>query len=479
MLFAVTDAAPGLLPSPLPQLLGTVVILLTALAVARHVDVRLALLTGALALGTLACRLDTVLQTLMATLADERFIVPICTALGFSYVLRHTGCDQHLVHALVRPLSYVRVLLVPGTVLVGYFVNMPVVSQAGTATAIGPVVVPLLRAAGISPVTVGAALLMGSSIGGELLNPGAPELRATIAKSKDAAVELNRERAEWGIPPVDPAVFDTERCVRRVLPLSLTGLAVATGVFWLVSIRADRRAPDNRLPPKEPDDFRVAPLKALVPLLPLVLLYLLSPPLQLWKVPHDWLEEPSRADGRFETRLVGAAMLLGAVAAVVAAPRRARGAPAAFCEGAGWGYGYVITQITAANCFGAGLRIIGFADMLGSVVRDQPTLLIICAAALPMAFGALCGSGMAATQSLVGFFTWPALAEGIDPTHAGAVVSIAASAGRTMSPAAAVVLISSKLSGTEPLALCRRVALPLLLAVAAMTVAALLSASGP
>ncbi len=412
----------------------------------------------------------------MATLADERFIVPICTALGFSYVLRHTGCDQHLVHALVRPLAHIRVLLIPGTVLVGYIVNMPVVSQAGTATAIGPVVVPLLRAAGISPVTTGAALLMGSSIGGELLNPGAPELQATIAKSRAAADDVNRQRAESGAAPIDADAFTGERCVRRVLPLGLTGLGVATGVFWLLAGRAERRAAGQTSPPKPPDGLRVAPLKALVPLLPLIVLYVVSPPLQLWAIPHAWLEDPTRSDSRFDTRLVGVAMLLGAVAAVLAAPRRARGAPAAFCAGAGWGYGYVITQITAANCFGAGLRVIGLAELLGTVVHDQPVLLFVCAAVLPLAFAALCGSGMAATQSLVGFFARPALSEGIDPTHAGAVVSIAASAGRTMSPAAAVALISAKLTDTEPLALCRRVAIPLLLAVAAMVAVALLLA---
>ncbi len=45
MLLAVTAASPG----PLPQLLGAVVILLSALAVARRVDVRVALMLGALA----------------------------------------------------------------------------------------------------------------------------------------------------------------------------------------------------------------------------------------------------------------------------------------------------------------------------------------------------------------------------------------------------------------------------------------------
>src|SRR5271165_1331234 len=161
------------MPTLWQQLLGIVVIVLAVAAVVRRMDVRLALLLGAFALGALAGRADVVLQTLLATLADERFVVPICTAMGFSYVLRHTGCDQHLVHALIRPLTRVRFLLIPGSVLVGYVVNMPVVSQAGTATAIGPVIVPLLRAAQISPVTTGSALLLGSSIGGELLNPGA------------------------------------------------------------------------------------------------------------------------------------------------------------------------------------------------------------------------------------------------------------------------------------------------------------------
>src|SRR5205085_12053033 len=143
---------------------------LTLVAIVRHIDVRLALLFGALTLGALAGRVNVILQTLLTTFANESFIVPICTALGFSQVLQHTGCDQHLVHALIRPLARVRTLLIPGTVLVGYLVNVPVVSQSGTATAIGPVVVPLLSAARISPVTTGAALLMGSSIGGEMLN---------------------------------------------------------------------------------------------------------------------------------------------------------------------------------------------------------------------------------------------------------------------------------------------------------------------
>src|SRR5687767_7035972 len=116
----------------LPQLLGAVVIALAVYAVARQYEVRLTLLLTALVLGLLAGNPFPVFKAFLATFSNERFVVPICTAMGFAYVLRHTGCDQHLVHLLVRPLTRVRPLLIPGTVLVGFLVNMPVVSQTST-----------------------------------------------------------------------------------------------------------------------------------------------------------------------------------------------------------------------------------------------------------------------------------------------------------------------------------------------------------
>src|SRR4051812_38679936 len=117
----------------LGQLLpGLLVIAAAVWAVARGVEVRLALLAAAFVLGILAWAPAAILRTLLATFADEKFVVPICTALGFAYVLRHSGCDQHLVHLLLRPLRRARGLLVPGTVVVAYLVNLPIVSQAST-----------------------------------------------------------------------------------------------------------------------------------------------------------------------------------------------------------------------------------------------------------------------------------------------------------------------------------------------------------
>src|SRR4051794_1778502 len=210
--------------------LGGLIIAVAVYAIVRRVDVRLVLLLTALALGILGGNPMAVVRVFLTTFSNERFVVPICTAMGFAYVMRHTGCDQHLVHLLVRPLTKVRFLLLPGTVLVGFLVNMPVVSQTSTVVTIGTVVIPILMAARFSPLVIGAALLLGSSIGGELFNPGAPELRTTVVESQKAANKLNL---------VDQT-FDSERCIRRIMPLNILGLIVATGVLWWWARRQER-----------------------------------------------------------------------------------------------------------------------------------------------------------------------------------------------------------------------------------------------
>jgi DcuC family C4-dicarboxylate transporter len=200
-------------------LAGLGVIVVAIAVVFRGVDVRLVLLLAAFALGCLAGHPEVIVQQFLATLVNEQFVIPLGCCLGFVYVLRHTGCDEHLVHLLVRPIQRVRPLLIPGTVFIGALVNIPVISQTSTAALVGTVLVPLLRAARISPVTVGSALLLGTSIGGEILNPGAPEVR-TISQAAD--VEMTPHN--W---------------VSRTLPLLLIELTVATAVFWLLSLRAE------------------------------------------------------------------------------------------------------------------------------------------------------------------------------------------------------------------------------------------------
>lgn len=435
------------------QIAALGVIVVTVYAVLKRAEVRLTLILAALALGCLAGRPVVIVQTFLDTFTREQFLLPIGCCMGFAYVLRDTGCDQHLVHLLLRPLQGFRTLLIPGVVLIGALVNVPIISQSSTAIAVGSVLVPVMSAAGLSPTTTGAALILGCSIGGELLNPGAPELR-TVSEA-------------CGVPSVN--------CIDRVWPLLLVHLGVATPLFWFLAHRAEKRLTSENPATDLTVEHRIHYLKAMVPLLPLLLLFVtaMPPRFRLFTVPEAWLVSPGTR-GSFDSRLIGAAMLIGVVAAGLLNPDKVPRTAKVFFEGAGHALTNVVALIVAAACFGKGVEVVGLAAPLERAIEHYPRLLIPLAALLPLSFGWISGSGMASTQSLFGFFVEPAHQAAMDPLLVGAVVSLSAAAGRTLSPVSAVVLMTASLTGGDPPAMLRRIGLPLLLGLMAVMMTAML-----
>lgn len=452
-----------------PLLVSAVAVVCAVRLVVKGWDVRLVLLSAALVIAASAGNVPVVIREFLATFSNEKFVVPICSAMGFAYVLKHTGCERHLVLLLVKPLRSVRVLLVPGVVLVGFVVNIPLISQTSTAVCLGAVVVPLMRAAGYSMATIGACLLLGASVGGELLNPGAPELLTVFAKT---------------------GVSTTEQARRYLPPLVFTQLAVATVAIWLMSawwertaqaeVQAKKAEADSDeadwhempIAPEQPTVEaleRINPLKALVPLVPLVLLFAAAPPFSVIDIPDEWViarKPDGTRDPAYSSRLIGLAMLIGVLVAAVVTPSKARDCVKEFFAGAGYGFTNVVSLIVIATCFGKAIEAAGVARTLGQLIEQAPTLMQPLAAVVPLLFAAISGSGMAATQSLYGFFYEPARALGLDPVSVGAMVSLGSAAGRTMSPVAAVVLMCGTLTGTNPFTLAKRVAVPLLAGIA-------------
>ena len=89
-------------------LAGLLVVIVAVGAIVRRAEVRLTLLLAALALGAVAGKPEGIVRTFLRMMTNEQFVVPLCCCLGFAYVLRHTDCDRHLVHLLVRPLRRAR-----------------------------------------------------------------------------------------------------------------------------------------------------------------------------------------------------------------------------------------------------------------------------------------------------------------------------------------------------------------------------------
>jgi DcuC family C4-dicarboxylate transporter len=439
-------ASPAQAPAWVPVAIASVDLIVVTVLVGMGLDVRLVLLLGAVPLFVATGTMPEMLARMVAEMANPATVVPIGSAMGFAFVLRATGCDRHLVELLLVPVRRVRPLLVPGGIAAGYLINSTIVSQAGTASVLGPILLPLLRAGGLDPAQAGAVLLLGASMGGELFNPGAVEMRKLA--------ELT------GLP--GPTL------ISRSAGLNLAACSTALATFWVMTLRRNRRnsAPtDADGPQGTPEDtaFRVKPFKAIVPVLPLVIL--MGDPLVGTRSPLHGIDGPPR---------ILAAMLIGVVAAGLASPRAIRAVTAAFFEGAAYSYQHVISLIVPASTFAEGVRLSGLIAVVIRSIAGWPELAMIAGMVAPWCLAVISGTGIAPAVAVMEFFVPAAGTIGLDPVRLGTVTALGAHFGRTMSPAAAVVMVSSTLANARAADLIRRVAPPLFVGGIVLIAAALL-----
>lgn len=407
--------------------LGVLIVAGAIWLLAKRAEVRLVLLGAGFLMAAVAGQplliADTFARAMVAGV-----VAPICTAMGFAAVLSATGCDRHLVALLTAPLRRAGPLLLPGSVLAAYLVNLAVPSQASTAAALGPVLLPLLRGAGFSPVVAAATLVLGASFGGDLLNPGSQDIQMTAGTTGLDALKIHA----------------------RIMPASLAG--IITAALAMLLFYGHERAADT--PHAEP--LKLDPVRALVPLLPVSLLLLAHAGLP----GLGWLLTSS--EGTVGAGLpVVTAMLIGVVAAGLLSWRELRAVSKSFFEGMGTAYATVISLTITAQCFGAGLKAIGLAQTLLELVGDNRSLALVLALTFPWALSFLSGSGSGPVLTFA-----QTLLVRIDPDHnpplLAALACLGGAFGRTTSPVSAVVIYSSGLAEVEPLKLVRCLARPLL-----------------
>lgn len=422
------------------EAIAAVVVVGAVVLLARGAEVRLVLALAALGMFAAAGRVLDLLKVLADEMANARTIVPIASALGFAYTLKRTGCDRQLVHLLVRPLRRARWLLVPGGVMAAYVVNTAIVSQTGAAAAVGPILVPLLREAGVGPAAAGATLLLGSSMGGELLNPG--------------TVEINKLAALTGLKPSE--------VVRRGRLPNVLACGAALLVWWALSRRDLSRDETSRCDAEDAEGLRIHPFRAVVPLIPIALLL---------------AAERMRLPGVLANGTVQilAAMLVGIVAAGVSNPAHAGRLAADFWDGAGYAYTHVISLIVTATAFAKGIEACGLIARVTAGLSSLPLPARIgVGLGAPWGLATLSGTGIGSAIAVMEALVPAAGSLGLDPVRIGIVTSLGAHFGRTMSPVAAVTLFSAGLSGATAPALVRRVAWPLLAGGAVLLAATIL-----
>src|SRR5688572_4254765 len=144
----------------------------------RGHDVRVVLFGLAMVIAFIAGEPELVFRKTLEGLAGSSYLLPICTAMGFAYVVRDAGCVEALVRLLVRPLLRMPALILPGSAAVALVVNSAVGSQTSALAAVGSLLLAILGRLGTSAPMAGAALIFGASISGAVANPGVAEVTA-------------------------------------------------------------------------------------------------------------------------------------------------------------------------------------------------------------------------------------------------------------------------------------------------------------
>ena len=167
------------------NIVAAVVTVLTFGAIVKKVEVRLALLTGGLVMAVIAWNPQAWSDAFARNMVVAGLLQTIPPVMGFAAVMEITGCNQHLVKLLTDPLIKVRPLLIPGAMLVTYFINMALASAAGCTAAVGVVLIPAMMAAGMHPAMAAASVFAGTW--GSVWSPGNAH-NAMVAKIANVPV---------------------------------------------------------------------------------------------------------------------------------------------------------------------------------------------------------------------------------------------------------------------------------------------------
>ncbi len=437
----------------LSTLTPLIIIAIAVIFMFKRIDVRLSLGLCAAGLFLISGKLPQLFVIIVQQMTNEKTVVPICTAMGFAYVLRLTECDRHLTHLLITPLRHSKWLLIPGGIITAYIVNMAIVSQSSTAAIVGTVLLPLLLSVGIAPVIAGAVLLLGSSMGGELFNPGAVEIVKLAELTGEPVATLVAK-----VLPINLLASVTTLIVFCILTAS------KLGVLLRLTTSLQSPVPATPVPNSEsPKPFRLNLIKAFVPLLPMALLFIVPALVQL---PKEFSNN---------SVLIAAAMLVAVIAAFLTTPSVAPSISAVFFEGAGYAYSNIISIVIVATIFTEGIKANGLIELLTSTLANRAILAKFASIILPFTLALLTGSGNASAIAVMNVLVPIADTINLSPVKIGALVSVAAQLGRTMSPVAAVVIMSSTIVQQPPHFLIKFVAIPLLAGLTILLVAGLFS----
>ena len=418
--------------------IGVLIVILTFVGIIKKWEPRTCLFVAGVIMCALAGHPLAAIDTFTKLLVQS-FLVPIIAcAMGFACIVTLTGCDKHFSFFALRYLLKVKGLLFPMSVLLIWFFSNAINSPAGLAAAVGPIIIPVLIRAGVHPAMAAATVLLGTW--GEF---------TSISSSLTALVG---SYSKTDVPTI----------VLQVLPASLTCLVVTLiGITVTALLRHENKGYVCETSSGQAEDveaevkaFKVNYLKALMPLLPIILLILGTDQV-----------------GLFMKLTVPQAMIICSIITLIISRTNPFAAMKSFCSGMGEGFASIVSLIAAAAVFTAGMGELGLISALIEAMKHSAHLAKISASWGPFLIAALSGSGDAATLAFNTSITPFAPSLGLDTNLLGMTAYLGAALGRTMSPVAGVCIICAGVAKVDPIQLAKRVAPTVILTnIAAMIV---------
>ena len=410
------------------SILGIFIVVITFVLIIKKYESRMVLFVAGVAMCLIGGLPNDIMKAFTKAMTHNSLVPAICTVMGFSYVMKLTGCDQHLVHSISGLLKKGKVILVPLSFLLTWWIGLALPSASGLSAAVGAILIPTLIAAGVHPAMAAATVLAGTW--GTAISPG----NAHNPFVADLA----------GTDMMTVIIYETPASI--IASLVCAAVLTAYAVVFKEGANDERRiAYEKEMADKMSagENFNVNYLKALVPVIPLVLLIL-----------------SSKQVGILPEMSVALSMVLGVVIALVITWSNAQKVCVQFFDGMGSAYGNVIGLIICATVFTSGLAAMGLISTLIELMDGSQSLAALSGTFGPFIIALISGSGDAASFAFNGAVTPYAEQFGMTIMGLGSLAQIAGAIGRAVSPVAGAAIICAGLAKVSPMEVSKRNFLP-------------------
>lgn len=112
-------------------LVGGLIVILTFVLIVKKYEARLVLFLAGLLMCLIGGLPGDVMKAFTKAMVNNSLVPTICTVMGFSYVMRLTTCDQHLVQSISGILKRGRAILVPISFFLTWWISLAIPSASG------------------------------------------------------------------------------------------------------------------------------------------------------------------------------------------------------------------------------------------------------------------------------------------------------------------------------------------------------------